>query len=155
MTEAMTAGGSIAPRISRSEALQVPAVLRSRNLIAGTLASLPIHIRDKQRNIASPTTLLEQINPDVPNVVTMASTYEDLLFEGISWWRVTEVGWHSYPVFAEHINLSRVHVSGVDLPTLNGHRAVGPFQVFIDGIPVPDEEVIRFDSQTPPCCVCG
>src|SRR6185503_14842555 len=94
MLEAMTAGGTIAPRISRNEALQVPAVLRSRNLIAGTLASLPVHIRDKERRIASPTTLLEQIDPDVPNVVTFSQTYEDLLFEGISWWRVTDRGFH-------------------------------------------------------------
>src|SRR4249920_627799 len=153
MTEAMTAGGTIAPRISRNQALQVPAVLRSRNLIAGTLARLPMHIRDKKRNIATPTTLLEQIDPDIPNVVTFAQTYEDLLFEGISWWRVTEVGWHGYPTYAQHINTDRVHVSGVDLPTLNGHMATGPFQVFIDGIPVPDEEVIRFDSPNPPLLV--
>jgi len=149
MTEAMTGGGSIAARISRAEALQVPAVLRSRNLIAGTLSSLPVHIRDKERRIATPTTLLEQIDPNIPNVVTFSQTYEDLLFEGISWWQVLEIGWHGYPTFAEHINVDRVHVSGIDLPTLNGHRAFGPFQVFIDGNPVPDEQVIRFDSPNP------
>jgi Phage portal protein len=153
MTEGMTSGGTIAPRISRSQALQVPAVLRSRNLIAGTLARLPMHIRDKNRNIATPTTLLEQIDPDVPNVVTFSQTYEDLLFEGISWWRVTEVGWHGYPIYAQHINVDRVSVSGMDLPTLNSHMVVGPFQVRIDGIPVPDDEVIRFDSPNPPLLV--
>lgn len=151
MTEGMTSGGTIAPRISRSQALQVPAVLRSRNLIAGTLAGLPVHIRDKDRRIATPTTLLEQIDPDVPNIVTFAQTYEDLLFESISWWRITEVGWHGYPSYAQHITVDRVHVSGVDLPTLNGHAPVaGPVRVFIDGQPVPDEEVIRFDSPNPP-----
>jgi hypothetical protein len=150
MTEAMTGGGILAPRISRAEALQVPAVLRSRNLIAGTLASLPVHIRDKKRNVATPTTLLEQINPDVPNVVTYAQTYEDLLFEGIAWWRVLEFGWHTYPVFAEHISTDRVMVSGVDLPLLNGHANVAaPARIFIDGNPVPDEQVIRFDSPNP------
>jgi hypothetical protein len=153
MTEGMTSGGTIAPRIARSQALQVPAVLRSRNLIAGTLARLPMHIRDKERRIATPTTLLEQVDPDVPNVVTFAQTYEDLLFEGISWWRVTEVGWHGYPTYAQHVNVDRVSVSGMDLPTLNGHMAMGPFQVRIDGIPVPDEEVIRFDSPNPPLLV--
>jgi hypothetical protein len=149
MMEAMTAGGSIAARISRSEALQVPAVLRSRNLIAGTLASLPVHIRDKQRRIATPTTLLEQIDPDVPNVVTFSQTYEDLLFEGISWWRVTERGFHGYPTYAEHLSRDRVYISGLDTPTLNGHRAYGPVQVYVDGYPVNDEEVIRFDSPNP------
>jgi len=150
MMEAMTAGGSIAVRISRNEALQVPAVLRSRNLIAGTLASLPVHIRDKERRIATPTTLLEQIDPDVPNVVTFSQTYEDLLFEGISWWRVTDRGFHGYPTYAEHLSKDRVYISGLDTPTLNGHRAYGPVQVYIDGYPVRDDEVIRFDSPNPP-----
>jgi hypothetical protein len=139
MREGMTYGGAVAPRISRKEALQVPAVLRARNLICATLARLPIHIRNQKREVVQPTTLLEQINPDVPNVVTFAETYEDLLFEGISWWRVTEFGWHTYPVFAEHIAPSRV--------------AVWNEQVYIDGLPVSDDRVIRFDSPNPPLLV--
>lgn len=123
-------------RVSREDALGVPAVLRARNIIAGTLAGLPIHIRDKQRQIATPTNLLEQIDPDVPNVVTWAQTYEDLLFESVSWWRVLEFGWHNYPTFATHISVERVTV----------HSG----QVFIDGIPVSDDQVIRFDSPNPP-----
>jgi hypothetical protein len=155
MTEAMNAAGSIAARISRREALQVPAVLRSRNLIAGTLARLPIHIRDKERRIASPTTLLEQIDPNVPNVVTYAETYEDLLFEGTSWWRVLEFGWHGFPTFATHVDIQRVSVSGW-LPPVNGSSPsmpMGTARVYIDGAPVPDEEVIRFDSPNPPLLV--
>ncbi len=150
MKEAMTSGGSIAPRISRRQALQVPAVMRARNLICGTLARLPIHIRDKDRNIVSPTTLLDQIDPDLPNVVILALTYEDLLFEAESWWRVLELGRHGFPTFAQHISTDRVYVSGVNLPATNGQvRAYGPRQVYIDGRPVPDEQVIRFDSPNP------
>jgi len=155
MREAMTFGGIVAPRISRREALQVPAVLRARNLIAGTLARLPIHIRDKDRQIASPTTLLDQIDPDIPNVVTVANTYEDLLFEGISWWRVLEFGWHDYPTYAEHISPDRVGVQGW-VPPVNGsspHNAVGPARITIDGYPVADNQVIRFDSPNPPLLV--
>ena len=151
MMEGMTSGGQIAPRVSRSVALQVPAVFRSRNLIAGTLARLPIHIRDKERRIATPTTLLEQIDPDIPNVVTFAETYEDLLFEGISWWRVLDRGFHGYPTFAEHVGVERVAVAGQDLPTLGAHATIaGPNRVYIDGYPVRDEDVIRFDSPNPP-----
>jgi HK97 family phage portal protein len=144
MQEAMTAGGSLAPRISKKEALQVPAVLRSRNLIAGTLARLPIHIRDKKREEAFPTSLLEQIDPDVPNVVTFAQTYEDLLFESIAWWKVAEIGWHGYPVFAQHVSPERVHIMNLGM---NGSTTA---QVYIDGLPVRDDEVIRFDSPNPP-----
>lgn len=149
MLEAMTAGGSIAPRISRSQALQVPAVLRSRNLIAGTLGNLPIHIHDEERRDSPPTTLFAQIDPDVPNVVTYAQTYEDLLFEGISWWRVLERGWHGYPVYAEHVSPDRVAITGVSLPVLNNQQIYGPVRVHIDGRPVADEDVIRFDSPNP------
>jgi len=150
MTEAMTGGGTIAPRISRSEALQVPAVMRARNLICATLARLPIHVRDKARRVTTPTPLLEQVDPDVPNVVTYAQTYEDLLFEGISWWRVTDFTATGYPASAQHVGVERVFISGVDLPVLNGHAiSAGPLRVFIDGQPVPDEEVIRFDSPNP------
>jgi predicted RNase H-like HicB family nuclease len=149
LREAMTFGGAIAPRISRREAYQVPAVLRARNLIC-IPAGLPIHIRDNERRIATPTTLLEQIDPDVPNIVTFAETYEDLLCEGISWWYVTERGWHGYPTYAQHLSQDRVHVSGMDLPILNGFQTIaGPNRVFVDGRPVRDEDVIRFDSPNP------
>jgi hypothetical protein len=152
MMEAMTAGGTVAPRVSRALALQVPAVQRGRNMIAGTLAGLPIHVRDKDRRIATPTSLLEQIDPDIPNVVTLAETYEDLIFEGISWWRVTEWGWHGFPTYAVHVDVTRVGVTGW-VPPVNGSSpstAYGPTSVTIDGRPVADNEVIRFDSPNPP-----
>lgn len=152
MTEAMAVSGVIAPRVTRQLALQVPAVLRARNMIAGTLGGLPIHIRDSERRIATPTTLLEQIDPDIPNVVTFAETYEDLLFEGVSWWRITKFGWHDYPVEAVHVDVNRVSVSGW-VPPVNGQSpstALGPVGVMIDGRRVADEDVIRFDSPNPP-----
>lgn len=154
MMQGMTSGGQLAPRVSRAVALQVPAVLRSRNLICSTLARLPVHVRDKDRRIATPTTLLEQINPDVPNVVTFSETYADLLFESTSWWRVLQRGFHGYPTYAEHIGTDRVFISGVDLPTITSTgRIIGPSRVFIDGLPVEDEDVIRFDSPNPPLLV--
>jgi hypothetical protein len=126
-------------RISRKDALEVPAVLRSRNLIAGTLASLPVHIRDKSRQVNDPTGFLEQVDPDVANVVTFASTYEDLLFEGVAWWKVSAFGWRSYPINAVHVPVNQVLV------------AAG--RVYINGLPVADNEVIRFDSPNPPLLV--
>jgi len=126
-------------RISRRDALEVPAVLRARNLIAGTLARLPIHIRDKFREENDPTGFLAQVDPDVANVVTFASTYEDLLFEGVAWWKVTAFGWKSYPMNATHVPVNHVTVSGG--------------RVYINGLPVSDAEVIRFDSPNPPLLI--
>ena len=73
MREGMTAGGTLAPRISRAEALQVPAVLRGRNLIAGTLAGLPVHLRDPiagNGRLGCTHDPVDQIDPDVPNIIT-------------------------------------------------------------------------------------
>jgi len=131
--------GLVAGRISRKDALEVPAVLRSRNLIAGTLARLPIHVRDKARVENDPTGFLAQVDPDVANVVTFASTYEDLLFEAVSWWKVTAFGWRSYPINAVHVPVNQVMVSAG--------------RVYINGLPVADNEVIRFDSPNPPMLV--
>lgn len=143
MREGMTAGGRLAPRISRAEALQVPAVMRSRNLIC-TLGTLPVHLRSPDRRIVerseAPTTLFDQINPDVPDVVTYTDTIEDLLFEKIGWWRVLEKNFAGWPTFAEHLDHWRVHVT-------DG-------RVYVDGYPITDEStLIRFDGPNPPLLV--
>src|SRR5262245_11875055 len=110
MRQGMTEGGTLAPRVSRSTALQVPAVLRSRNLIA-TPASLPLQLRNKEREILTgseaPTSLFDQIDPDIPNVVVLGETYEDLLFEAESLWRVLERNAAGWPTHAEHISRTR------------------------------------------------
>lgn len=154
---AMTGDGAIAPRISRAQALQVPAVLRARNLIAGTVGSLPLVTIGPDRNEVAGTYLLGgNIDPEIPNSVLVAYTLEDLLFEGIAWWRVTRVGWHNYPVEARWVPTSAVHVAQTRalLPSQMLISPDQPFpvdgQVFIDGVPVDDREVIRFDSPNPP-----
>ena len=160
MLEGMTYGGAIAPRISRAEALQVPAVLRARNLIAGTIATLPIHFYDRDREVARPTSLLEQVDPDVANVVTLSSTVEDLFFEGYSFWRVLGFNFAGYPSSATHVPVDHVHVAGTSgLPAMQRIAPDIPFpaggQVFIDGYPVPSDEIILFTSPNPPFLTCA
>src|SRR5262245_20551884 len=157
MLEAMTGSASIAPRISRAEALQVPAVLRARNFVAGTLSSLPHVVRGPDKREVPDTYLLNgNIDPDLPNSVVLAMTYEDLLFEGVAWWLVTRFGWHGSPVEPVHVPVGSVNVSqpGALLPSQMRVTADQPFpadgQVYIDGRPVPDEQIIRFDSPNPP-----
>ena len=144
MLEAMTYGGAIEPRISRAEALQVTAVLRGRNLICGTLGSLPITTHDPNKVVVPGTYLLGgNINPEVANPVTMAMTFEDLLFEGVAWWKVTRFGWHNYPVEARWVPATSV----AELPPTD---ADGHGKVYMNGEHVPDRQVIRFDSPNPP-----
>lgn len=144
-------------KVNRTEALSVPAVKRSRDLIAGSLSSLPMHLRNKDREEVTgsdaPTTLFDQVDPNIPNIVTYAETYEDLFFEGVSWWRVLERNFDGWPTFAEHISPGRVHISNMPLPIVTGFYPPASGQpagrLYIDGYPVRDEDVIRFDSPNP------
>lgn len=158
MLQAMTGGGTIAPRISRAEALQVTAVLRARNLICGSLATLPIRVHGPDRRVVTDVTYLPSgnIDPNIANSVVLAQLLEDLLFESVAWLRVTRFGWHDYPVEARHVPVDSVHVApaGSMMPSQAQISPDQPFpvdgQVYIDGMPVRDEEIIRFDSPNPP-----
>lgn len=136
-------------RISRREAVQVPAVKRSRDLIAGSLGTLPL-VTVKPDLTIDRASWLTQPERDVPRSVTMTRTIEDLFYEGIAWWKVTAFDYRGYP--AEVVRLDprtvdvlkdgRVHV------TLDGNRGLA------DQWPK-DGELIRFDSPNDPLLVAG
>jgi hypothetical protein len=146
--------GTIAPKVSKEEALQVPAVLRGRNLICGSLAALPLYQIDDQRKRVS-SQLLSQIDSDVANVVTLSQTLEDLLFEGIAWWQVKAVGFDDFPVSAKHVDVTAVSMEpppGFPIHTLPSGQLPGGY-VYVSGEQVPANHVIRFDSPNPPLLV--
>jgi phage head maturation protease len=137
--------------ISRETALQVTAVLRGRNLIC-SISTLPLtqYAPDGRR---ARSTLFEQLDPQVPNVVTMSQTVEDILFDGLSWWRVIERGWNRFPTKIQHIDVDRVHLHpppGAQSLNLLPSGADPSAAVWIDTEVVPGEDMIRFDSPNPP-----
>jgi HK97 family phage prohead protease len=141
-------------RVSRDEALSVPAVLRGRNLICGSLAALPLRCVDGNLNpVRLP--LLEQIDPFVPNVVTLAQTFEDLFFEGVSWWKITRQGAGGFPTGARHLDVKSVSTEPPPDAALyvlpSGEYPNGA--VWVQGEPVRSELIIRFDSPLPPLLV--
>lgn len=144
-----------ASSVMREVALQVPAVLRGRNLIC-SISTLPLVTVDKdQKRVASP--LLEQIDPQTPNVVTLAMTVEDLIMDSVAWWRVTgrepaPVGSLGFPRTAEHVSSQRVSTDappGWDVRELPS--GIDPDSVvWVDGRVVDGRDMIRFDSPNPP-----
>lgn len=137
-----------APRVSRREAVQVAAVKRSRDLIAGSLGTLPLIVVRRDLTVET-TSWLQQPERDVPRSVTMTRTVEDLLFEGIAWWKITEFSgvWPSRivrldPRTVDVLKDGRVHVTG------DGHRGQA------DEWPV-DSQLIRFDSPNDALLVAG
>lgn len=135
--EAYSAPTAPAARIDRRTAIQVPAVKRVRDLVAGVLGGLPLECFDAQQNRV-PWSLFDQPEKNVPRSVTMTRLYEDLLFEEIAWWRVVETSWDDWPTFVKRLKPGRVQV--------DEDRG----EVYVDGKKVtnPDKELIRFDSPT-------
>jgi HK97 family phage portal protein len=78
--------------IGRDEAISVASVSRCRNLIACTIANMPMHLYKKStgEEIGSPL-WLEQPSISQPRSITIAWTVDSLLFYGVCYWRVTEV----------------------------------------------------------------
>jgi HK97 family phage portal protein len=78
--------------IDRYLALQVPAVSRCRNLIAGVVSSIDLELYNKTtgKKLESPVWLDQ---PDIrqPRSVTIAYTVDSLLFYGVAYWRVTSL----------------------------------------------------------------
>lgn len=142
-------------RATQDEALAVPGVLRARNLICG-IATWPVVDLDRS-NVRHRNPLLDQMDPNVPNVVTFAQLYQDLLFEGLSWFRVLETNRAGYPVHMEHLAWERVSIvpapyaDGISpLPGAYTPRERGrPMQIMVDGEPADHRMIKRFDSPNP------
>lgn len=138
-------------RISRAAAMTVPNVVRGRNMLC-SIATLPIvQLNAQNKKIDNP--LFRQIDPDVPNVVTLSQTIEDLIFDSIAWWEITAVDFNDFPIAARHRD-----VSSVSLTPPTDHRSLAPLpsghdprgaSVWIDGREVAASRVIRFDSPNP------
>jgi len=135
-------GDGIGTRVTRDLAMRVPAVRRGRALIAGTIGTLPfVCYRTAADGSVSRVDrkLLQQLDPGTTPAYTLTWTVDDLLFYGVSWWRVTDretvngerIG---YPTAVERIDPLRVTVDQVE------------GKVYIDGVHVPDADLIRFDG---------
>jgi len=75
--------------IDRNSALGVPSLVRARNLICGTIASMPLELYKKStgEELGKPV-WLDQPAFNQPRSVTIAYTVESLLFYGVSYWLV-------------------------------------------------------------------
>lgn len=145
-------------KVSRRDALRATAILRARNLIAGVPATLPIELRDvKTREIDDRNWLGEQPHPELETTVMMALTFEDLLFEGKSYWRITRRLGDGFPVEAYRIDpkaVSQSFTRGLPSQMISEDLVFAPGDpVTVDGLSLGSREVIRFTSPNPPLLV--
>jgi len=118
--------------VTRREAMRVPAVRRARAIIAGTIGSMTWQCRRGHELVDR--ALCRQPSPDVTPQFVWTWTVDDLLFYGVSWWRVLDRDAEDYPSAVERVVRERVRVD----------QSEG--RVYIDGEHVPDRDVIRFDG---------
>lgn len=130
-------------RVSRAAAMRVPSVRRGRNLICGTIGTLPLTgaRTDPGDGTTAPVDrssstarLLRQLNPDTTPAYTLTWLVDDLLFRGLAWWRVTDRDATRYPVAVERLAHERVMVEHV------GRR------VYVDGKLADPGDLVRFDG---------
>lgn len=117
---------------TRNEAMSVPSVARARNVIAGTIGTLPLWAYNSvtgERLYGRD--LLKQADPGVAMGVTVAWTVEDLLMHGIAYWQILETDSISQrPIHARRIAPERVMTNIDDTTqTMTGF--------YIDGRTVP------------------
>jgi len=62
----------VIPRISRKNAMSVPSVARARNLICGTVASIPLEYYNKSTGeVIAPPRWINQLAKNQPSFVTL------------------------------------------------------------------------------------
>ena len=84
--------GTGAPFMDRYTALQVPAVSRCRNLIAGVISSIDLELYKKSTGAELESPLwLDQPDMRMPRSVMIAMTVDSLLFYSVAYWRVTSL----------------------------------------------------------------
>lgn len=151
MTGDLVSPRSIAPRVTREQAIQVPAVKRVRDLIAGTLGTLELCQLTKPDFKEVYSALLEQPEDDYARSVTMTRTIEDMLFEGRSWWRIISFGADGFPDRVIRLEANSVTVLRTGRVWVSD---IGQAQGISLGYQ-PDDLLIRIDSPNDPMLLAG
>lgn len=117
--------------VSRREAMRVPAVRRGRNVLAATIALLPIVQTDAAGRVVD-RALWVQPDPRTTRLYVLAWLVDDLIFNGVAWLRVTGRDAFGWPATVERVQRERIRI-------MRG-------TVYVDGVATPDLDLIRIDG---------
>jgi hypothetical protein len=119
--------GSDVPINTRSAAMRIPAVARSRNLLVSTICRLPMQALRGADQMQPQPTWLGRTNQSLSPQLRLAWTVDDLIFYGWSCWSRSN-GADGFPLTFTRINRGDW--------TINADN-----QVEIMGVPQPDQDV--------------
>jgi HK97 family phage portal protein len=127
-----TGVGNFPGGLDRNFAMQVPAVSRCRNLIAGVVSYLPLKLYKKSNGEELGNPLwIDQPDYRQPRSVTISWTVDSLLFYGIAYWRVTEL-------YADDLRPSRFEWVANNRVTFTTNKfGTEVEEYFIDGVRAP------------------
>lgn len=125
-------------RISRAEALRVPAVKRARDLICGGIGKFPLYLYGADGRTVD-WSLLTQPEAGVARSISITRVVEDLLLDERAWWKITHVGWHGKPAEVRRLDPESVTVQPEYVYYPEGAAKVWPDR----------PGVIRIDSPNP------
>ena len=127
--------------IDRNSALGVPSLVRARNLICGTIASMPLELYKKStgEELGKPV-WLDQPCFNQPRSVTIAYTCESLLFYGVSYWAVrSRYAEDGRPASFEWLANYRVTPKySKDAQSIESY--------YVDGFEVSNEDMVTFQA---------
>lgn len=115
-------------RISRAEALRVPAVKRARDLICGSIGQFPLRVYDADGRLAtsfSPN-LFTQPEPGIAPSVTWTRVVEDMLLFERAWLKSLNYGWHGRVIEARLLEGDTVTVQPEYIQYADGSAKVWP-----------------------------
>lgn len=132
---------AIIPRVSRHDAMTVPSVSRARNLIVGTVASIPLEYYNKKTGeVIAPPRWISQLSKSQPSFVTMSWIVDSLLFYGVSYLLVTErYAEDGRPASFEWIANTRVTFT---TDTYGLHVT----QYYVDASPIPMNDIVTIQG---------
>jgi HK97 family phage portal protein len=128
----LTYGNYFPVMVTRAQALSVPSIKRCRDLICGTIASIPLEYYKKSTGeIISPPRWIEQPSKAQPRFETLYFTLDSLLMYGVSYWQITE----TYLEDNRMANANWVANNRVTFNTDSVNNFVT--QYYLDGVPLP------------------
>jgi HK97 family phage portal protein len=118
--------------VTRQQALQVPSIKRCRDLICGTIASIPLEYYKKStgEHVAAPR-WVNQPSKAQPRFETIYFTLDSLLMFGVAYWQITE----TYLEDNRMANAEWVSNSRVTFNTDSTNSYVTEY--YLDGKPLP------------------
>lgn len=128
-------------RVTRAEALRVPAVKRARDLICGAIGQFPLRVYDPTGRVATTfvPNLFQQPEPGTAPTVTWTHVVEDMLLFERAWMKSLTLGWHGRVVEARRLDGETVTVQPEYVTYPEGTAKVWP------NVP----GLIRIDSPNP------